>query len=81
MQKTMFLGEVLTEMKQLDGNKNPIPFSISYRTYNRQNKFGGKLVNEREATLMQPPKTPGNIRLSQKTAFRNANHSQSYSAR
>lgn len=74
VEKTMFLDVVIKEMKQLDKNKNPIPFSISYRTYNKQNKSGGKLIRETGATALQPPKTPGNIRLSQKTPFRNANH-------
>lgn len=70
----MFLDVILTEMKRLDSNKNPVPFSISYRTYNRQNKSGGKLIREDSATMLQPPKNPGNVRLSQKTPFRNANH-------
>jgi hypothetical protein len=74
MQKTMFLREVLTEMKKLDENKNPVPFSITVRTYNQQNKVGGRLVTWDNATLMQPPKTPGKIRLSQKIDFKNPNH-------
>lgn len=74
MQKTMFLREVLTEMKKLDENKNPVPFTITVRTYNQQNKVGGRLVTWDNATLMQPPKTPGKIRLSQKIDFKNPNH-------
>lgn len=74
MQKTMFLREVLKEMKRLDENKNPVPFSITVRTYNQQNKVGGRLVTWDNATLMQPPKTPGKIRLSQKVDFKNPNH-------
>ena len=70
----MYLSEVLTEMKKLDHKNNPIAFSIAFRTYNRQNKYGGKLIVEPNAELMQPPKTPGKVRLSQSTAFRNANH-------
>lgn len=74
VENTMPLSEVLTEMKKLDSNKNPVPFSIVFRTYNRQNKYGGKLVSEQNATLLQAPKTPGKIRLSQNTAFKNPNH-------
>jgi len=74
MQKTMFLREVLKEMKRLDENKNPVPFTITVRTYNQQNKVGGRLVTWDNATLMQPPKTPGKIRLSQKIDFKNPNH-------
>lgn len=74
MQKTMFLREVLMEMKKLDENKNPVPFTITVRTYNQQNKVGGRLVTWDNATLMQAPKTPGKVRLSQKIDFKNPNH-------
>ena len=74
MQNQVNLMEVLTEMKKLDNKKNPIPFSISFRTYNQQNKVGGKLINEDNAMLMQAPKTPGAVRLSEKRDFRNPNH-------
>ena len=70
----MPLSVVLKEMKKLDTHKNPVPFSIVFRTYNRQNKYGGKLMSEQCATLMQAPKTPGKIRLSQKTEFKNPRH-------
>jgi hypothetical protein len=70
----MFLSAVLTEMKNLDVQKNPVPFSISFRTYNRQNKSGGRLISYENATLMQPPKTTGKIRLSQNIDFKNPNH-------
>lgn len=73
MQNQMFLREVLTEMKKMDG-KNPVPFSISFRTYNQQNKSGGKLISEDNALLMQAPKQKGAVRLSQKISFRNPNH-------
>lgn len=74
MQKAIFLSQVLMEMKKLDANKNPIPFSISVRTYNNQNKSGGKLITFENAVLMQAPKTPGKIRLSQNRDFKNPNH-------
>lgn len=70
----MFLSDVLTDMRKLDSNKNPIPFTITVRTYNQQNKFGGKLVTYEMATLMQPPEEIGSIRLSQKIDFKNPNH-------
>lgn len=74
MQNEMLLSDVLKEMRRLDENKNPIPFDITIRTYNSQNKSGGRLVTYENAVLMQPPKKPGLIRLSQKTDFKNPNH-------
>lgn len=74
MQKTIFLSEVLTEMRKLDKNNNPIPFSISIRTFNRQNKSGGRLVTYDNATLMQPPRVTGERRLAQNIDFKNPNH-------
>ncbi len=74
----MFLREVRKEMERLDKNKNPIPFSITVRTYNQQNKVGGRLVTWDHATLMQPPKAPGKIRLSQKIDFKNPNHFENH---
>jgi len=41
--KKVFLKDVLTEMRKLDERKKPIPFTITVRTYNKQNRFGGKL--------------------------------------
>jgi len=74
MQNQIFLKEVLKEMKKLDSKKNPIPFSISFRTYNQQNKSGGRLVSYDNATLMQAPPEPGAMRLSQNIDFKNPNH-------
>lgn len=74
MQNQIFLREVLKEMKKLDSKKNPIPFSISFRTYNQQNKLGGKLISYDNATLMQAPPEPGVARLSQNLDFKNPNH-------
>ena len=74
MQNQIFLKEVLKEMKKLDSKKNPIPFSISFRTYNQQNKLGGKLISYDNATLMQAPPEPGVARLSQNLDFKNPNH-------
>ena len=74
MQNQIFLKEVLKEMKKLDSKKNPIPFSISFRTYNQQNKLGGKLISYDNATLMQATPEPGVARLSQNLDFKNPNH-------
>ena len=74
MQNEKYLSEVLKEMKQLDDKKNPIPFTITIRTFNNQNKNGGKLITYENAVLMQPPKIPGKVRLSQNRTFKNPNH-------
>lgn len=74
MQNQIFLKEVLKEMKKLDSKKNPIPFSISFRTYNQQNKSGGRLVSYDNATLMQAPPELGAVRLTQNVDFKNPNH-------
>lgn len=70
----MFLGEVLQEMKKLTDGKNPVPFSLAVRTFNRFNKNGGKLILYHNAELMQPPKKKGLVRLADPTAFKNPNH-------
>ena len=54
--KKIFLKDALIEMRKLDERKNPVPFSITVRTYNRQNHFGGKLCTYMGATLMQQPR-------------------------
>lgn len=74
MQKSILLSQVLSEMRKLDERKNPIPFTISIRTFNKQNKSGGRFVTYENATLMQPPKTAGAVRLSQDIDFKNPNH-------
>ena len=63
----VFLKDVLAEMRKLDERKKPIPFSITVRTYNKQNGFGGKLLIYHNATLMQQPK-------SKKDFEKNPNH-------
>lgn len=74
MQKTMSLSEVLTEMKRMEDSKTPIQFSFSARTYNGQNKTGGKLKDYPKATLLQPPKTKGAKRLSMNIDFKDPSH-------
>lgn len=70
----MFLSEVLTDMKKLTPEKNQVPFSLSVRTYNRQNKMGGNIKVYRDATLMQAPRIKSETRLSQNLDFKNPNH-------
>ena len=57
----VFLKDVLAEMRKLDERKKPIPFTITVRTYNRQNRFGGKLCIYHGATLMQQPRNKKNF--------------------
>ena len=54
--KKIFLKDALIEMRKLDERKNSVPFSITVRTYNKQNRFGGKLCTYHGATLMQQPR-------------------------
>jgi hypothetical protein len=48
-------------MRQTDTNENPIPFDIEWRTWNKQNKMGGKLKSERNAVLCMANKKERNI--------------------
>lgn len=74
MEKTMFLSEVLTEMKKLDARKNPVPFTIKVRGFSVQNKSGGTLYTYERAVLLQPPKQKGAKRLAMDTPMKDANH-------
>lgn len=56
MEKTIFLKDVLNEMKKLDIHKNPISFHLKVRQYNRQTKQGGKVKIYENATLLQQSK-------------------------
>lgn len=69
----MYLRDVLIEMKNMNG-KNPVPFSIAFRTYNQQNGLGGKIKRYAKATLMQAPRKKSVKRLADKTPFKNPNH-------
>ncbi|HAY3533735.1 TPA: hypothetical protein JRX32_000319 [Elizabethkingia anophelis] len=69
MEKTMFLSEVLLDMK-----KNPKGFSLEYRTFNKYNKTGGKYVICLNVELLRPPSKKGVKRLSDPTPFKNPNH-------
>ena len=74
MENTIFLSEVLEKMKKLDERKNPVPFTLSVRSFNMQNKIGGKIIRYENATLMQPPKKISPSRLKIDRPFKNPNH-------
>lgn len=74
MQNFIYLSEVLSEMRKLNEQKQPVPFSISVWSFNIQNKRGGKLIHYEKAVLMQPPKQKGVKRLADPTPFKNPNH-------
>lgn len=61
-------------MKKLDAGKNPVPFSITGRTFSAQNKTGGKIYHYENATLMNPPQKKGAQRLLNPRDFRNPQH-------
>ncbi|SDE68206.1 hypothetical protein SAMN05421544_1186 [Riemerella columbipharyngis] len=68
------MADVLSDMKKLDKKNNPIPFSITVRTFNLQNKSGGSIKVYEKAVLLNPPKRKGAKRLAMDTAFKNPNH-------
>lgn len=74
MQKTIFLSEVLKEMRKMENITTPAPFTIAGRTFSAQNRTGGKIFFYRDVTLMKPPKKKGARRLADKTLFRNPKH-------
>jgi hypothetical protein len=54
------LSEALEIMGRKDRNGKPVPFDISYRTFNSQTKKGGKLKFYKGAVLV-PGKNPDRI--------------------
>lgn len=74
MQNTIYLSEVLKEMRKMENATTPAPFHIAGRTFSAQNKTGGKIFFYKNATLMQAPKQKGANRLADKTVFRNPQH-------
>lgn len=70
----MFLRDVLSDMRKLDEDKNPVPFSIAVREFDRQNVFGGKLVLYRAATLMQQGRKRSLVALASGKDIKNPNH-------
>lgn len=49
--ETIFLKDVLTLMSTADAKGLAVPFSISFRTLNRNSKTGGRLVTYPKAKL------------------------------
>lgn len=56
--ETVFLRDVLEQMRTLNENGRAVPFSISFRTLNRQSKTGGRLVQYPEAKLVIKEENP-----------------------
>lgn len=48
-------------MRKKDSNDNPVPFDIEWRTFNKQNKMGGKLKSELGAILCMKSTKKKNI--------------------
>ncbi len=70
----MFLRDILNDMKKLDGFKNPVPFSISVRTFDKKNKVGGVVKTYHNATLMQQGKKRSLTSLASGKDLKNPNH-------
>ena len=56
MVETISLKDTLQIIELKDKAGNPYPFSISFRTLNRQSKTGGRLVSYEKAKLFVPSK-------------------------
>lgn len=74
MVENISLKEVLIDMKKLDENKNPIPFTVSVRSFDKKNKTGGKYTTYFNATLMQQGKKRSLTSLKEGRDLKNPNH-------
>ncbi len=45
------LIDALNLMRDVDGDGNPVPFSVQYVTHNRQSKIGGELIDIPKAVV------------------------------
>ncbi|CAA0156888.1 conserved hypothetical protein [Tenacibaculum maritimum] len=70
----MNLRDVLKEMAKLDENKNPVPFSVAVRTFDKTNKKGGVLKQYHGITLMQQGKKRSLMSLASGKDVKNPNH-------
>lgn len=61
MEGMIFLRQVLIEIEKLDENKKPITFELEARTFNSNNKTGGRLVVYTSAKALQRKKLKGEI--------------------
>ncbi|MFW0737586.1 hypothetical protein [Flavobacterium sp. T12S277] len=59
MVKTIFLRQVLEEIKKTDSVGRAVPFEIEFRTYNKNNKMGGVLKKYSGAKLLIGVKMKG----------------------
>lgn len=59
MVKQIFMRQVLAEINKKDSSGNAIPFSIEFRTFNRNNKMGGVLKKYDGAKLLVGKKLEG----------------------
>ena len=57
-QQTIYLQDVLTQMKTLDAEGRAVPFSIKARTLNRYSKTGGKMLHYPKAKLVMAEENP-----------------------
>ena len=82
--ETIFLKDVLTTMRTLDANGRAVPFSISFRTLNKNSKTGGKYITYPKAKLVIKEENP-NVNSTQSLRYvsnktstirRNPNHFQ-----
>lgn len=76
MEKRMYLRDVLRDMKKLDEEKNPIPFVVSVRTFDKQNLKGGIFKTYENATLMQQGKKRSLTSLATVKNLKEPNHWQ-----
>ncbi|WP_281991392.1 hypothetical protein [Aquimarina aggregata] len=51
MEKVLLLKNVLEQMRQVDQKGEAVPFSLEWRTWNNQNKMGGRLLKADNAIL------------------------------
>ena len=61
MENYIFLIEALAKMRGLDSRGEAVPFDVEWRTWNSQNKSGGKLKKERGAILCMANKKDTDI--------------------
>lgn len=59
MNKTIFLRQVLEEIKKTNLIGEAIPFDIEFKTFNKNNKMGGVTKKYRNAKLLIAPKLKG----------------------
>lgn len=61
MEGRIFLRQVLKEMEKLDENGNLVPFTLEVRTFNSNNKSGGRYRIYKHAKLLKAEKLKGKV--------------------